>query len=146
MPAKLRTAAALPLAAASLFALSSCFLTPTPTPTRTPDATASPTSTGEGRELIDTTWAGTDSEGDDWSYTFQQDGTVAVVLNDELYDDESDVWTVSETEIVISVNGGDQFGDIIHTGQYAGPDQPMELEVRTTVGERSWTITVERED
>jgi hypothetical protein len=70
---------------------------------------------------------------------------VSVVLNEESYDDDSDTWTVSETEIVISVNGGDQFGEIVHTGEYAGLDEPMELNVRTTVGDRTWTITIERE-
>jgi hypothetical protein len=141
MPAKLRTAAAVPLAVAWLFLLTACFLTPTPAPNATP----TPTVSGSGQELIDTTWAGTDSEGDEWSYTFQEDGTVAVVLNGESYDDAGDVWTVSGTEIVISVNGGDQFGEIIHTGVYAGLDAPIELNVRTTVGERTWTISIERE-
>jgi hypothetical protein len=98
MPAKHRTAAAVSLAVALLFVLSSCFLTPTPAPT------ATPTATGDGQELIDTTWTGTDSEGDDWSFTFQEDGTVGITLNDQTFDDDSDVWTVSETEIVISVN------------------------------------------
>ena len=70
---------------------------------------------------------------------------MAVVLNDDAYDDASDVWTVSETEILIGVNGGDELGEIIHTGQYAGLDEPMDLSVRTTVGERTWTITIERQ-
>ena len=143
MPAKLRTAAAVPLALASLFTLTSCFLTPTPAPNPTPTPTATPA--GEGEELIDTTWTGTDSEGDDWSYTFEDGGTVDITLNDMSYDDVSDVWTVSDTEIVINVNGGDEFGDIIHTGEYAGLDEPIELDVRTTVGERTWTITIERQ-
>jgi hypothetical protein len=141
MPAKPRTAAAVPLAIVSLFTLTSCFLTPTPAPTATP----TPSSSGDGQELVDTTWIGTDSEGDDWSYTFQEDGTVAVSLNGDANDDRRDVWTVSGTEIVISVNGGDQFGEIIHTGEYTGPDEPMDLNVRTTVGERTWTITIERD-
>ena len=141
MPAKRRTAAAVPLAVAVLFMLTSCFLTPTPVPNDTP----TPTATGVGQELIDTTWTGTDSEGDDWTYTFQEDGTVRISLNDQTFDDDSDVWSVSETEIVISVNGGDEFGDIIHTGEYLGLDEPMALNVRTTVGERTWTIEIERQ-
>lgn len=141
MPAKLRTAAAVPLAVASLFALTSCFLAPTPVPSPTPTGGAS----GDGQELIDTTWTGIDSEGDDWSFTFQDDGTVAVSLNGSANDDDRDVWTVSDTEILISVNGGDEFGEIIHTGEYTGPDQPIELDVRTTVGDRTWLITIERQ-
>jgi hypothetical protein len=141
MRAKLPSAAAVPLAVASLFALTSCFLAPTPVPSAAPTGGGA----GDGQELIDTTWTGTDSEGDDWSYTFEEDGTVAVVLNDQSHDDDADVWEVSGSEIVISVSGGDDFGDIIHTGEYAGLDEPMELSVRTTVGERSWTISLERQ-
>jgi hypothetical protein len=143
MPAKLRTAAAVPLAGASLLLLTSCFLTPTPAPNATPTPTA--TTSGNGQELIDTTWSGTDSDGDDWVFEFQEDGTVAVDLNGSANDDDRDIWTVSGTEIVISVTGGDRFGEIIHTGEYSGLEEPMELDVRTSVGE-SWTLTLERED
>jgi hypothetical protein len=136
MPAQVRTPVAVLLALTAAFALSSCFGTQNPAPTPTP--------TGSGAELSATIWAGTDSEGDDWTYTFHDDGTVAVTFNDEVYDDIRDVWTVSGTEIVISVNGGDQFGEIIHTGEYTGLEEPMDLNVRTTVGEQAWTITIER--
>jgi hypothetical protein len=142
MSAKLRTAAAVPLGLASLFLLTSCFLTPTPAPSPTP----TPTASGDGQELIDTTWVGTDSDADDWAFTFQEDGTVAVALNGNANDDPRDLWSVSETEIVISVNGGDRFGEILHIGEYLGLDQPMELSARTSVGEQTWTVTLERQE
>ncbi len=56
------------------------------------------------------------------------------------------MWSVSEGQIVITVNGGEEIGEIIHTGEYSGLDDPMQLDVRTTVGERAWTITIERQD
>ncbi len=34
----------------------------------------------------------------------------------------------------------------MHTGEYTGLDEPMNLNVRTTAGERTWTITLERQD
>jgi hypothetical protein len=141
MPATLRATTATGIAVAALFALSGCFAIPNLTPDATPSLRASD---GSGAELIDTTWQGTDSDGDQWVYTFQEDHTVAVTYNGDSYDDPDDVWTVSGTAISISVYGGDTFGDVIHTGEYTGLDNPMELNVRTTVGDFTWTISLER--
>jgi len=73
--------------------------------------------TGGGSTTVDltgTTWSGTDSDGDFWSFEFQSDGTVGLTYNADSYDDPSDHWEVAGGTLKITTVF-DQ-GDVVFTG------------------------------
>lgn len=69
-------------------------------------------------DLAGTTWSGTDSDGDDWAFEFQGDGTVAVTFNGSRYDDASDTWAISGSTLEIHTVFVDS--DYDFTGPYDG--------------------------
>lgn len=94
-----------------------------------------------GEELVGTTWSGTDSDGDDWSFEFQQGGGVAVGFNDGQYDDDSDIWKVENGVIVIGI--AFETGIATLTGPYTRDTTTIELEGEQE--EFTWTLTIERD-
>ncbi len=95
----------------------------------------------DGSALVDTTWNGIDSNGDQWGMTFQEDGTIGLNLNGNDYDDATDVWDVSGGEITISI--ALVRGEAVFTGDYDGIDEPLELDGDYVDG--PFTLTLERD-
>ena len=63
--------------------------------------------------LADTVWSGVDSDGDEWEFTFQSDGTVmlgfrsAASLDWYFWDDPLDTWTLTGSTLRIHIEDGD---------------------------------------
>jgi|GEM_PF-915384 hypothetical protein len=97
------------------------------------------TTTGEVvEELVNTTWSGTDSDGDDWGFEFQSDGTVGLTFNGSSYDDDTDTWGLSGTTLRIHTVFVD--GDYDFEGTYSGVDT-VDLDGRWSGGSFSLTIS-----
>lgn len=73
----------------------------------------------ETADLTGTTWSGTDSDGDDWGFEFQSDGTLGLEFNSEPFDDPADTWTQTGSAVTLHVTGFED-GDIDFTGTYDG--------------------------
>lgn len=69
-------------------------------------------------DLTGTTWGGTDSDGDTWTFEFQADGTVGLTYNGDGFDDATDTWTLAGSTLTIRVVGSDSQYDF--TGTYDG--------------------------
>jgi hypothetical protein len=91
-------------------------------------------------DLVDTSWSGTDSVGDDTTFVFQSDGTVAVTYNDSSYDDPSDTWSVDGTAVTVTVFIDTDRGNAIYTGSVTGTT--MQLSATEQLGDGSWTVTL----
>jgi hypothetical protein len=99
--------------------------------------------TGGGQvsdELVGTTWSGTDSDGDDWGFEFQADGTVGLTFNGSSYDDDTDTWSVSGQTLAIHTVFVD--GDYDFTGAYDGGSS-VDLDGSWPGG--SFTLTITRD-
>jgi hypothetical protein len=118
------------ISAALLFALSGCSLL---------GIGGGNTSTGDVN-LVDTSWSGTDSDGDATTFVFQGDGTVAVTYNDSSYDDPTDTWSIDGTAVTITVFLDDTRGNAIYTGGVNGTT--MQLSATEELGDGSWTVTL----
>lgn len=103
-----------------------------------------PTDPGGGEQggdsIVDTTWAGTDSDGDAWEMTFQGDNTVAIVFNDSSFDSPSDTYQLDGSTLTISVSGF-QEGTAAMTGRYTGNSTPIELD--GTLSDHTFTLTLD---
>ncbi|WP_439563526.1 hypothetical protein [Microcella sp.] len=93
-----------------------------------------------GEELVGTTWSGTDSDGDDWGFEFQEGGGVGLTFNEGEYDDDSDVWKVENGVIVIGI--AFESGVATLTGPYTRDATSIDLEGEQ--GEFTWTLTIEK--
>ena len=94
-----------------------------------------------GEELVGTTWSGTDSDGDDWAFEFQQGGGVAVTFNDGQYDDDSDRWVVKNGTIDIAIAFDTGVANL--TGAYLRDATTLDLDGKQ--GEFNWTLTIQEE-
>ena len=99
------------------------------------------TGTGTDTALVDTSWSGTDSDGDFWAFTFQGDNSVAVTLNDNSYDDASDTWSLSGNNLHISVAFDD--GEATFDGSYSDGASSIELDGQQ--GDAEWTFTITKD-
>ena len=88
--------------------------------------------------LAGTTWSGVDSDGDSWSFDFQEDGTVGLTLNGDSYDDATDTWGVSGSTLTITVVFSD--GTAIMTGQYAPGASSIDLD--GAQDDIRWTLSI----
>lgn len=88
-------------------------------------------------DLAGTTWGGTDSDGDDWVFELQSDGTVAVTFNGSRYDDVTDTWTLSGTTLDIHTVFVDS--DYDFTGSYDGGSS---IPLTGTWAGGSFTLTI----
>jgi hypothetical protein len=93
-----------------------------------------------GEELVGTTWSGTDSDGDDWTFEFQADGGLAFSFNDGEYDDDTDRWTVENGQIAIAI--AFETGAATLTGPYTRDTTTIDLDGEQ--GEFSWTLTIDK--
>ncbi|QNO36600.1 hypothetical protein H4J02_08780 [Protaetiibacter sp. SSC-01] len=105
-----------------------------PAPSPTPTASSSPAS-----ELVGTTWTGIDTDGDPWTFEFQDDGTVAFTFLESSYDDAGDTWAHEGDEVVIHIEFVD--GPVDISAVYAGLDAPMEATAAYEGGGFAMTLT-----
>ncbi|TXK19832.1 hypothetical protein [Homoserinibacter sp. GY 40078] len=116
-----RTGRGLLAATVLVAALAACT---TPAPVATPTATPDPTATSaQTDELVGTTWAGVDSDGDRWSIEFQADGTIGLGYAGSTFDDDTDVWSHDDDTVMMRIAFAD--GDLVMLGQYEGLGEPM---------------------
>jgi len=94
-----------------------------------------------GDELVGTTWSGTDSDGDEWGFAFQQGGGVALTFNGDEFDDDTDIWKVEEGVIVIGIVF--ETGSATLTGPYTRDTTVIDLEGEQ--GDATWTLTIEKD-
>lgn len=94
-----------------------------------------------GEELVGTTWSGTDSDGDDWAFAFQEGGGVALTYGGGAYDDDSDVWKVENGVIVIGI--AFETGIASLAGGYTRDTTTIDLEGEQ--GDVTWTLTIEKD-
>jgi len=94
-----------------------------------------------GEELVGTTWSGTDSDGDEWGFVFQEGGGVALTYNGDEFDDDSDVWKVEEGVIVIGI--AFETGVATLTGPYTRDTSVIDLAGEQ--GDATWTLTIEKD-
>jgi hypothetical protein len=57
-------------------------------------------------DVSDTTWAGTDSDGDYYVFTFKSGGRVAFTSPSGTYDEAGDTWAQAGSQITISLTDG----------------------------------------
>lgn len=129
------------LAVVAVFALTACIQLPFFNQNRSGASDAPDPvdpSTSDGSDLIGTTWTGTDSDGDFWSFDFQDDGTVGFTLIEDSYDDATDTWTVEDGTLTISIAFDSGLGSL--AGPYAPGDTAIDLD--GTQGDVTWTVTI----
>src|SRR5690606_33222487 len=90
--------------------------------------------------IVDTTWAGTDSDGDSWEMTFQADNTIGLVFQGESFDDPADTYTLNGSDLRITISGFSQ-GDAEFRGQYVDNSTPIELD--GTLSTHTFSLTLD---
>lgn len=126
---RLRTLAAIALSLALVTGASACSLIPGLTPEST------------GEPLINTSWSGVDSDGDEWGLVFQPDGTVGLTYNANEFDDATDTWVVADETLTISIAFSEGVATMV--GPYT--DGATSVDLVGEQGEASWTLTIEQE-
>ena len=104
------------------------------TPEPAPSASSTPAS-----ELAGTSWSGIDTDGDAWTFEFQDDGTVAFTFLESSYDDAGDTWTHDADAVAIHIEFVD--GPVDISAVYAGLDAPMEATAAYEGGGFAMTLT-----
>jgi hypothetical protein len=127
------------LAAATLAGCS--LLTPqTPTTPETPDTPDTPSVTVE--DLNDTSWAGTDSEGTETTFTFHEGGSTAVSFSGNEYDDPGDTWALEGSTLTITIYNVEGVGDATYTGEVTDAAGPIDLDLSFTDVTDTRTLTI----
>ncbi|GAA2174649.1 hypothetical protein GCM10009846_21410 [Agrococcus versicolor] len=115
------------IAGAALLTMTGCFQLPG-APTTNPGTSTAPTDGGGGGgeaavDLAGTTWSGTDSIGNEMTFTFADDGTIDFSdFNTQTYDVPTDTWSMDGSNVEITISGvptsADGSGtDITYSGQ-----------------------------
>ena len=124
------------------FALAGCSLLSPSTPT-TPDTPATPDAPSVTVEdLNDTSWAGTDSEGTDTTFTFHEGGSTAVSFSGNEYDDPGDTWALDGSTLTITIYNVEGVGDATYTGEVTDPAGPIDLDLSFTDVTETRTLTI----
>ncbi len=122
------------------FVLAGCsLLTPTPAPPTTPPVVEE---TVTVEDLNDTSWAGTDSEGTDTTFTFHEGGSTAVSFSGNEYDDPGDTWALDGSTITITIYNVEGVGDATYVGEVADAAGPIDLDLSFTDVTEKRTLTI----
>jgi hypothetical protein len=138
----LRTASLPAIGLLAAIALTGCSLLSPSTPTQ-PDpveTTQAPAFTAD--DLNDTSWAGTDSEGTDTTFTFHAGGATAVSFSGNDYDDPGDTWALEGTTLTITIYNVDKKGDATYTGTVTDPAGPIDLSLSFSDVDETRTLTI----
>lgn len=122
--------------------LSGCSLLSPQTPVTpvTPDEPDVPSVSVE--DLNDTSWAGTDSEGTDTTFTFHAGGSTAVSFSGNEYDDPGDTWELDGTTLTITIYNVEGVGDATYTGDVTDAAGPIDLGLTFTDVTETRTLTI----
>jgi hypothetical protein len=136
-----RTLAGVGLSAALIVSLTACFQLPIPNQNggnggNGGQQTEAP---ADGVDLADTTWSGTDSDGDEWNFEFQGDNTLAFTYNGNSYDDATDTWELDGDQLSMHIAFND--GDMDFSGTVESADAPIDLDGTYPGGTFTLTIT-----
>ncbi|HWM32778.1 MAG TPA: hypothetical protein VNR36_00920 [Pseudolysinimonas sp.] len=112
-----------------------------PTTPDTPDQTEAPAAVS-AEDLNDTSWAGTDSEGTDTTFTFHEGGSTAVSFSGNPYDDPGDTWALDGSKLTITIYNVEGVGDAIYTGEVTDPAGPIDLDLSFTDITETRTLTI----
>lgn len=110
-----------------LVGLSGCFLIPSTGGSGSTDTT-----------LANTSWSGTDSDGDAWVLDFQADGTLGFSLNSDSYDDATDTWNVNGDRLTIVIQFTDGTATMI--GPYTSGATTISLNGSQDTA--NWTLDI----
>lgn len=124
------------------FTLAGCsLLSPSqPTTPDTPDTPDAPAVSVE--DLNDTSWAGTDSEGTDTTFTFHEGGSTAVSFSGNEYDDPGDTWELAGTTLTITIYNVEGVGDATYVGEVTDPAGPIDLDLSFTDVTETRTLSI----
>ena len=124
------------------FTLAGCsLLSPSqPTTPDTPDTPDAPAVSVE--DLNDTSWAGTDSEGTDTTFTFHEGGSTAVSFSGNEYDDPGDTWELDGTTLTVTIYNVEGVGDATYVGDVTDAAGPIDLDLSFTDVTETRTLTI----
>ncbi|MDP3209470.1 MAG: hypothetical protein Q8M65_10010, partial [Rhodoglobus sp.] len=88
--------------------------------------------------LANTSWSGTDSDGDAWVLDFQADGTLGFSLNSDSYDDATDTWNVNGDRLTIVIQFTDGTATMI--GPYTSGTTTISLNGSQDTA--NWTLDI----
>ena len=121
--------------------LSGCSLLPsTPTTPDAPETPAAPAVTAA--DLNDTSWAGTDSQGTETTFTLHDGGATAVSFSGNAYDDPGDTWALDGSTLTITIYNVESVGDATYTGEVTDPAGPIDLDMTFTDVTEARTLTI----
>ncbi len=124
------------------FVLAGCsLLSPqAPVTPETPDTPDVPSVTVE--DLNDTSWAGTDSEGTDTTFTFHEGGSTAVSFSGNEYDDPGDTWELDGATLTITIYNVEGVGDATYVGDVSDAAGPIDLDLSFSDVTETRTLTI----
>jgi hypothetical protein len=124
------------------FVLTGCSLLgpTTPTTPETPDTPDVPAVSVE--DLNDTSWAGTDSEGTDTTFTFHEGGSTAVSFSGNEYDDPGDTWELDGSTLTITIYNVEGVGDATYVGEVTDAAGPIDLDLSFSDVTETRTLTI----
>jgi hypothetical protein len=122
------------------FALAGCTLFAPPIADPTQPPVVEETVTVE--DLNDTSWAGTDSQGTDTTFTFHTGGSTAVSFSGNAYDDPGDTWALAGSTLTIVIYNVEGVGDATYVGDVTDPAGPIELDLTFTDVTETRTLTI----
>jgi hypothetical protein len=89
--------------------------------------------------IVDTLWAGTDSDGDEWKIRFQEGGGIAFSYEGSRYDDDNDTWTLEGSTLTITMVFDEATAYM--TGEFIDAETTISLDGQ--IGESTWTLDLE---
>jgi hypothetical protein len=111
-----------------------------PTTPDTPDVPDAPAVAIE--DLNDTSWAGTDSEGTDTTFTLHEGGSTAVSFSGNQYDDPGDTWELDGATLTITIYNVEGVGDATYVGEVTDAEGPIDLDLSFTDVTETRTLTI----
>jgi len=124
------------------FVLTGCSLL-SPTQPTTPDEPTTPDAPAVSVEdLNDTSWAGTDSEATETTFTFHDGGSTAVSFSGNEYDDPGDTWELDGSTLTITIYNVEGVGDATYIGEVTDPAGPIDLDLSFTDVTDTRTLTI----
>jgi hypothetical protein len=124
------------------FVLAGCSLLSPQTPTTPNTPTEEPAPSVTVEDLNDTSWAGTDSEGTDTTFTFHTGGSTAVSFSGNEYDDPGDTWALDGSTLTITIYNVEGVGDATYVGDVTDPAGPIDLDLTFTDVTETRTLSI----
>ena len=124
------------------FVLAGCSLLSPSTPTQPTTEPEPDVPSVSVEDLNDTSWAGTDSEGTDTTFTFHTGGSTAVSFSGNEYDDPGDTWALDGSTLTITIYNVEGVGDATYVGEVTDPAGPIDLDLTFTDVTETRTLSI----